>query len=282
MKKHFVKKLLSLALASAVAIGCLTGCGSSGGSADGTDAAGTDKLSEIIEKGKITIGVNPPGEPICFYDDAGNLIGYDVDWANKLGEALGVEVELVEVNGENRISAVTSGRVDVIFANITGNLERAKSINFSIPYLRTGIKMGTRKGMDDVQTVADLNDSKYTVAIASGTTGEELVLEYAPNANITYVASLSDQLLALQEGKADAIFEDGTSIDYAAGQGDYMDSKAEVYTSDPICIGYAKGDADFGRYLDMFVSSMISSGYQAEEYYKWFGSEYTGTLNTLW
>lgn len=278
MKKEVVKKVLSLALASVMAVGCLAGCGSSGGDSGG----GTDKLSEIMDKGKIVIGVNPPGEPICFYDDQGNLIGYDVDFANKLGEVLGVEVELVEVNGENRISSVTSGRVDVIFANITGNLERAKSINFSIPYLRTGIKMGTRKGLDEVQEVADLNDAKYTVAIASGTTGEELVLEYAPNANISYVASFSDQLLAVQEGKCDAIFEDGTSIDYAAGQGDYLDSKPRVYTSDPICIGYIKGDADFARYLDMFVSNMISSGFQAECYNKWFGSEYTGTLDHPW
>lgn len=278
MKKVRVKKLVSLALASMLAIGCLTGCGSS----KETAAEGTDRLDQILENGKITIGVNPPGEPICFYDDAGNLIGYDVDWANKLGEVLGVEVELVEVNGENRISAVSSGRVDVIFANITGNLERAKSIDFSIPYLRTGIKMATRTGMDEVQTVEDLNDSKYTVAIASGTTGEELILEYAPECNISYVASFSDQCLALQEGKADALFEDGTSVDYIAGQSDYMVSKDKVYTSDPICIGYAKGNPELGRYLDMFVSSMISSGWQAEEYYKWFGSEYTGTLNTLW
>ena len=142
MKKGSVKRLLAAALAAVFTIGCLTGCGGSKETASG----GTDRLDEILEKGKITIGVNPPGEPICFYDDAGNLIGYDVDWANKLGEVLGVDVELVEVNGENRISAVSSGRVDVIFANITGNLERAKSIDFSIPYLRTGIKMASRSG----------------------------------------------------------------------------------------------------------------------------------------
>lgn len=281
MKKNFMKRILSVALASVLALGCLTGCGSAEAGAEGA-AAGGDILDEILAEGKITIGVNPPGEPICFYDDAGNLIGYDVDWANKLGEVLGVEVELVEVNGENRISAVTSGRVDVIFANITGNLERAKSINFSIPYLRTGIKMATRADLEGVDVVADLNDPKYIVAVASGSTGEQLVLEQAPNCTISYVASFADQCLALQEGKADAIFEDGTSIDYMAGQNDFMIAESMVYTSDPICIGFAKGNPDFARYLDMFVSNMITSGWQAEEYYKWFGSEYTGTLHTLW
>ncbi|MBQ6855621.1 MAG: transporter substrate-binding domain-containing protein, partial [Lachnospiraceae bacterium] len=175
-----------------------------------------------------------------------------------------------------------SGRVDVIFANITGNLERAKTINFSMPYLRTGIKMATRADLEGVDVVADLNSPDYTVAVASGSTGEQLVLEMAPNCNISYVASFADQCLALQEGKADAIFEDGTSIDYMAGQNDYMTAESMVYTSDPICVGYAKGDADFARYIDMFVSYMITSGWQKETYYKWFGSEYTGTLSTIW
>ena len=280
MKKGVAKKLLSLGFALVLAVGSLSGCGAS--SDGGTAAGSTDKLSDIIEKGTITIGVNPPGEPICFYDDQGNLIGYDVDWANKLGEVLGVNVELVEVNGENRISLVTSGRVDVIFANITGNLERAKSVNFSLPYLKTGIKMAVRPGLENVQEISDLNDPQYKVALASGTTGEELILEYAPEAEIVYVASLSDQCLALQEGRCDAILEDGTSLDYLASQSDYMEVRETTYTSDPICIGYAKGDPDFGRYLDMFVSYMISEGFQADTYYKWFGAEYTNTLEHPW
>lgn len=232
MKKGVAKKLLSLGFALVLAVGSLSGCGAS--SDGGTAAGSTDKLSDIIEKGTITIGVNPPGEPICFYDDQGNLIGYDVDWANKLGEVLGVNVELVEVNGENRISMVTSGRVDVIFANITGNLERAKSVNFSLPYLKTGVKMAVRPGLENVQEISDLNDPQYKVALASGTTGEELILEYAPEAEIVYVASLSDQCLALQEGRCDAILEDGTSLDYLASQSDYMEVRETTYTSDQI------------------------------------------------
>lgn len=244
--------------------------------------SGTSKLDKIISDGKITIGVNPPGEPICFYDDKGNLIGYDIDWANKLGETLGATVEFVVVDGETRIPAVTSGRVDLIFANITGNLERAKTIDFSIPYLRTGIKMLTAKG-SPYKTVDDLNDPKVTVCVGSGTTGEELVLKYAPKANITYVSSWSEQLLSLQEGKCDAVFEDGTTIDYVAGQNkDTLEAQDKVYTSDPICIGYPKNDPELGRYLDMFVSENISNGFQADTYKNWFGTEYTGTLTTIW
>ncbi|MCI8639157.1 MAG: transporter substrate-binding domain-containing protein [Coprococcus sp.] len=286
MKKIFLKRLMLAAL-SVTILASVVGCGAStddkdksgDGSAEGSSGG---KLQEIIDKGKIVIGVYPPGEPQCFYDDKGNLMGLDIDWANKLAETIGVDVEFVEVNGENRISMVTTGRVDVIIANTTGNLERAKSINFSIPYLKTGIKLGVRKGLDEVQEISDLNDPKYTIAAESGTTSEELALQYAPNANIIYQQNLSDCLLSIQEGKADAMMHDGTSIDYAASQDDYLESRPTIYTSDPICIGYAKGDADFGRYLDMFVSTMITNGFEEETYDKWFGTVPTGELQVLY
>lgn len=287
MKNNFLKKLMMAALLITVLVS-LIGCGASSdnkdasGDTSGEDASGGGKLQQIVDNGKIVIGVYPPGEPQCFYDDKGNLMGLDIDWANKLAETIGVDVEFVEVNGENRISMVTTGRVDVIIANTTGNLERAKSINFSIPYLKTGIKLGVRKGLDEVQEIADLNDSKYTIAAESGTTSEELALQYAPNANIIYQQNLSDCLLSIQEGKADALMHDGTSIDYAASQDDYLEARPTIYTSDPICIGYAKGDADFARYLDMFVSTMITNGFQEETYNKWFGTVPTGELHTLY
>lgn len=275
-----LKRPLALLLSILLLVTCLGGCGAKTAEAGGQAATGS-KLDEIIEKGKIVIGVNPPGEPICFYDDKGNLIGYDIDWAKKFAETLGVEVEFVDVNGETRISAVTSGRVDMIFANITGNLERAKSINFSIPYLRTGIKMLTAAG-SPYKTIADLNTPDARVALAAGTTMESLVLSMAPDATLIYVDSYPDQLLNLQQGKCDAILEDGTSIDYAAGRNKDLEAQPTVYTSDPICAGYIKGDADFARYVDMFISQMISTGFQAETYAKWFGSEYTGTLTSIW
>lgn len=291
------RKVLTMIGAFAMAATMLAGCSkaptsssASSDAASGTSetaestasSGGASMLDRIIADGKITIGVNPPGEPICFYDDKGNLIGYDIDWANALGEALGAQVEFVEVNGETRISAVTSGRVDVIFANITGNLERAKTIDFSIPYLRTGIKMLTKKG-SKYKTVEDLNDPNATVCVGSGTTNEQLVLKYAPQCKINYVDSFSDQLLSLQEGKCDAIFEDGTTIDYTASQNaDTLESQDKVYTSDPICIGYPKNQPELGRYLDMFVSENISNGFQAETYKKWFGTDFTGTLTTIW
>lgn len=286
MKKR-TKKLMAMVAAVGMMASLLTGCGSAStketadaSTEEEATGSGSATLDKILEEGKLVVGCSLNGAPIGFTDDSGEALGYDVDWAYRLGEVLGVDVEIVNVDAETRIPALTSGRVDVLFANITGNLERAQTIDFSIPYLRTGIKMLTAKD-SEYHELEDLNSKEVTVSVNRGSTGEALVLEYAPDANIVYVDNFTDSVLQLQQGKADATFEDSTVIDYAASQYDTLEAQEKLYTSDPICVGARKGDIEFVRYLDMFVSWQISSGWQAETYNKWWGTD-PAELEYLW
>ena len=61
-------------------------------------------------------------------------------------------------------------------------------------------------------------------------------------------------------------------MDYAAKQNPGLTALAESYSSDPIAIGTAKGDLEFVRFLDMFVSRYINSGAYQANYTKWFGT----------
>lgn len=245
-----------------------------------TESGGT--LQRIISSGVLRAGVALNGPPIGGRDDKGKPYGYDVDFAQKMADILGVKLEITDVDGETRIPALTSGRVDIVFANMTGNLERAKSIDFSMPYLKAGIKMMVRKD-SKYKVVQDLNAKTTKVGVARGTTGEDLAKKFAPNAQLVYVSNFTDQILLLKQKKVDAVFEDSTLIDFTAGQ-----SKGELialpkmYTSDPICIGMPKGDMEFVRWVDMFVSWMISSGWQKETYIKWWGQEPSSELATIW
>jgi polar amino acid transport system substrate-binding protein len=273
-----VKKVLKFATIF-LAIIALASCG--GASKSGKKVA-NGKLQSIIASGVLKAGISLSGMPIGGRDDKGNPIGYDVDFAQKMADTLGVKLEVVEVNGETRIAAITSGRVDVVFANMTGNLERAKLIDFSIPYLRAGIKMLVRSGTP-YKTVEDLNVAGKKIAVARGTTGEDLATKFAPKAKLEYVNDFTSQLLLLKESKVDATFEDSTLIDFAAGQSDgKLIALPKLYTSDPICVGLPKGDIEYVRWVDMFVSWMISSGWQTQTYEKWWKTAPTASFTAPW
>ncbi len=286
MKKALAVLLTLAMISSSLLFGCAP-ASSDKASGDAQPAgSGSPTIDRILESGKIRIGIALNGPPIGFRDDAGTPSGYDVDFATKLAESLGgedqkLEIEWVDVDGETRIPALTSGRVDIVFANITGRLDRAKLIDFSIPYLMAGIKMLTPAG-SPYKTVEDLNKTGVKVVVARGTTGEELALKYAPSAEIIYVPNFTDQLLQLEQGKADAAFEDSGLIDYAAMQSNgKLEAQEKRYTSDPICIGLPKGDLEFVRWVDMFVSWQITQGFQAETYEKWWGVK-PDEMKALW
>ncbi|MDR0719858.1 MAG: transporter substrate-binding domain-containing protein [Treponema sp.] len=277
-----MKKVLLVLAIAVLAMGMIA-CAPKQATATGAAAqtASQGSLERIINSGVLRAGVALSGPPIGGRDDTGQPYGYDVDWAQKFADTLGVKLEITEVVGDNRIAALTSGRIDVIIANITGNLERSKTIDFSIPYLRAGIKMLVRSG-SPYQTIDDLNKAGLKVGVGRGSTGEDLAVKFASNAEIVYTTDFTEQMLLLRQNKVDAIFEDNTLLDFAAGQSNgELYAPPKLYTSDPICFGLPKGDIEFVRYCDLFVSWMISSGWQAETYEKWWGVP-PAPLNAPW
>src|ERR1043165_4558265 len=98
----------------------------------GIAPASADKMDDIRKAGVVRIGVSLGGEPVGFRDASNNPVGYDVDVATLLAENLGVKVEFTDVSGDARISMLVSGQLDIVVANTSATLERAKSVNFTI------------------------------------------------------------------------------------------------------------------------------------------------------
>src|SRR6478609_4472895 len=112
-------------------------------------------LDDIRSRGVVRIGVSLGGEPIGFRDAQNNPVGYDVDVANMIATKLGVPVEFTDVSGDARISMLVSGQLDIVVANTTATLERAKSVDFSIPYNRAGLRVIVQKD-SGIKTLDDL------------------------------------------------------------------------------------------------------------------------------
>ena len=93
------------------------------------------RLEDIQTSGVLRVGIALTGEPIGFRDADNQPVGYDVVVADRLAAALGVKLQVTEVDGAARITMLQAGQIDVVIANLTATLERAKAIDFTIPYL---------------------------------------------------------------------------------------------------------------------------------------------------
>lgn len=269
MRRLITSSAFAVALVAALAVGGLSA------------AAHAGKLDDIRQRGVVRIGVSLGGEPVGFHDDANNPVGYDVDVAKRLAEKLGVKYEFTDVSGDARVSMLVSGQIDVAIANMSATLERAKTVSFSIPYNRAGLRIAVQKSAG-IKSLADLAGKK--VVVGRGTTGETFLKRAVPGAELVYTDNFApDGLLLIQQRRVDAAIEDSSLIDYVATKNADLETLPELYSNDPIGIGVAKGDADFVRWLDMFVSDYITSGAYEENYKKWWGAEANPPkLNPLW
>jgi polar amino acid transport system substrate-binding protein len=238
-------------------------------------------IDDIKSRGVVRIGVSLGGEPIGFRDDQNNPVGYDVDVAKRLAEKIGVPVEFTDVSGDARISMLVSGQIDVAIANTSATLERAKVVNFSIPYNRAGLRIIVQKDAG-IKDLKDLAGKK--IVVGRGTTGETFLKTAVPDAELVYVDQFApDGVLQLQQKRVDAAIEDSSLLDYLATKNPTLVTLAGLYSNDPIGMAVAKGDPEFVRWLDMFVSDYIQSGAYEANYKKWWGAEANPpALNPQW
>jgi len=250
--KRILTAIAALALVAGMAVPALAGA-----------------LDDIRSRGTVRIGVSLGGEPIGFRDAQNNPVGYDVDVANRLAEKLGVPVELTDVSGDARISMLVSGQLDIVVANTSATLERAKSVNFSIPYNRAGLRIIVQKD-SGITKFEDLAGKK--IVVGRGTTGEIFIKKAVPTAELVYVDQFApDGVLQLTQKRVDAAIEDSSLLDYLATKNDTLVTLPGLYSNDPISIAVAKGDPEFVRWIDMFVSDYIQSGAYEANYKKWWG-----------
>ena len=109
----------------------LTGCGQESDKKDGRTVYRT--VDEIKASGTINIGVFSDKSPFGYVDENGQYQGYDVYFANRIGQDLGVKINYVSTEAANRIEYLKTGKVDVILANPPFGTRPAGSVDINRP-----------------------------------------------------------------------------------------------------------------------------------------------------
>lgn len=213
-RKNLFTKWITLTLATLLLIGGLVGC-----NASNTDEASTNEtststssyrtLDEIKESGKIVIGVFSDKAPFGYIDENGDYQGYDVYFAERLAEDLGVEVEYVSTDPASRVEYVATGKVDLILANFTVTEERAQQVDFALPYMK--VMLGVVSPDSGLITSVDQLAGK-TLIVVKGTTAETYFEKNYPDVTLQKYDEYADAYNALLDGRGDAFSTDNTEV----------------------------------------------------------------------
>ncbi len=284
MFKKNTKFLLALTLAVVLSFGsvmALAGCGS--GSSSSSSTGGSFKtLDQIIESGKITIGVFSDKSPFGYVDANGEYQGYDIELAKRLGQDLGVEVELVSTEAANRVEYLQTSKVDVILANFTVTPERAEAVDFCSPYMNVALGVVSHKG----NVVTDLSQiGSRKVIVISGTTAETYLTEHNSELTLekydTYAAAKS-----AFENNADAVWaNDNTEVIAFANQdttGEYVVGIEALGQADTIAPAVSKGNTTLLEWINEDMKKLGAENFFHKDYEKTllstYGADYQNTL----
>ena len=280
MKNSVLKKFISIA-AAVSAILALTACGSQGTESDSQKAeaqkeeltAGADTvyrtLDEIKEDGTIRIGVFSDKNPFGYVDENGEYQGYDVYFANKIGEDLGVKVDFVSTEAANRIEYLQTGKVDIILANFTVTEERSEEVDFALPYMN--VALGVVSPDDKVVESLDDWNSDDQIIVISGTTAETYLTENYPDITLQKYDSYATAKNALENRNGVAWANDNTEvIAYALQNKRYTVGIPELGSKDTIAPAVSKGNETLLQWINDEIKAL------ADE--QFFHADYDATL----
>ena len=220
-------------------------------------------------------------EPFEYHDpDTGELIGFDIDTAEYIAYNLGVELEWVEMPFANLIPSLQDRKVDMIIAAMYIKPEREELVDFSEPYINTGLVMVTHPGLQtQVKTIQDLAGLKVGVKI--GATGAELAQDIIATGialeSVEYKATF-DSFLDLEVGRVDVVFNDylNTLVYIKDSQSDLdivTNEAGEVNFLSQASLGIAvhQGDRELLEAINSALVEMRQGGIFDRLYGNWLG-----------
>ena len=201
MKK--MKKLFCAALAAAMLMATMSGCGSS-----------QNRLEKILESGKLVLATSPDFAPLEFEDlssGEAQYVGSDIELAKYIAEKLGVELEISAMDFSAVQAAIPSGQADIAISGFARTEERAQNMELSTPFNITedgGQTVLVAKGQGANYTAAE-DFSGLQIGAQNGSLQYNLVSSQLPeDVEIVPVGSLNDGVLMLETGKIDALASD--------------------------------------------------------------------------
>lgn len=288
MKNLKIKKIVAAALALTLALG-MTACGSSGDSGKTSDTASKGKsgkevyrtLDEIKKDGTINIGVFSDKNPFGYVDENGEYQGYDVYFAKRLAKDLGVKVNFVSTEAANRIEYLQTGKVDVILANFTVTDERAKEVDFALPYMNVALGVVSRD--DNVIKSLDNWNKDDSIIVISGTTAETYLIKNYPDIPLQKFDSYATAKEAFENGTSVAWANDNTEvIAFSLQNKGYTVGIPSLGSNDSIAPAVTKGNDTLLDWINDEIKTLGEEQFFHADYEETlkdtYGSEYEDSL----
>ena len=222
-----------------------------------TQAEKKSDLEYIKDKGTLVVGMTEY-KPMNFLDENDQWTGFDTEFALLAGKALGVEVEFVEIDWDNKWSFLEAKDIDCVWNGMTLTDEAKENALCTDTYvLNAQVVVTKAENADKYKDAASLKDA--SVAVESGSAG--MSAGEAAELNIVEYTYQSDALMAVESGKADACIIDITMANAMTGEGTSYEKLTTTFslTEEEYAIA-CREESDLCAELNKIMADLIADG----------------------
>lgn len=255
------KKIISTILVTAMTVLSLAGCGnaSTANNASDNTANTTEAGANTAVQETLIVGTNAAFPPFEYIGDDGNPDGFDVALIKAIGNKIGMNVQIQDMEFDSLVSSI-GNKIDVAIAGMTVTEERQKTVDFSEPYYEAIQSVIVPKG-SAIAAAEDLKNLKIGVQL--GTTGE-FIAEEIEGVQISAYNKAVDAVNDLNNGRVDCVIVDknpaevfGTQF---ADQVDVLPGAQFNFEPENYAIALPKGNTELADKINSALEQLKADG----------------------
>jgi polar amino acid transport system substrate-binding protein len=232
-------------------------------------AAHADTLDDIKKAGKVRIAIDTAIPPFGMTDDKMQPSGSDVDTARLLAKDLGVQLEIVTTTGPTRIPSLQTNKADLVVSTLSITPDRAKVIDFSIPYADHPSVVGGLPSIA-IKSYADLAGKK--VAVVRGTTQDTDLTREAKGAQLVRYEDDATMALAFASGQVDILATARSLLPAISKKNPARTAESKItMQTNYLAIGLRKHEPKLKAWVNDWVKANLKNGQLGAIYKKWHG-----------
>lgn len=258
-----ISKIAAALLGSAVLFASFSACSSK---------PTARSVAQIKKNGTIKIAVFSDKKPFGYVDEYGEYQGYDVYFAKRIAQDLGVKVQFVPVEAASRVEVLQTGKVDITLANFTVTPERAEKVDFALPYMK--VALGIVSPEKELITNPEQLIGKKLI-ISKGTTAETFFQKNYPEVELLKFDQYAEAYAALLNGRGAAMSTDNTEVlAWALENPGYAVGVDSLGSLDAIAPAVQKGNTDLLNWINEEIKSLAQENF--------FHADYEATLRPVY
>jgi polar amino acid transport system substrate-binding protein len=226
-------------------------------------------LAQDLQGRVLSVGSDTTYPPFEFINDAGEVVGFDVDILNAICAEINCVAEFQTTAWDGIFPALASGEFDMVASGVSITPERDEIVDFSDPYLTVSQSITVRVEDEDY-VLTDFTEGELLLAAQTGTTNANLAEELVGRDRLQLYDTFNAAVLALINGDVDGVIIDGTAADaFVQEYAGELVVNIDGLSADPLGLVFQEGDAlvdDFNAGL----AAIRESGVYDEIVARWF------------